>query len=307
MNRPSNVLALVLALQLLAVAAAFWPRGNEAERTARGALVELEGMDITRVSVSDGDAELVLVREGERWAMPEYHSLPADPSRLDRVLTDLPALSRGWPVAGSAGAAARFEVAEDDFQRRIEYLGDGGGATVYLGVSPGFRKVHARVDGDASIHSVEFNVFDAPVNPADWLDKTLLRIEDATAVEGLDYSLRKEGEDWLGAGDETPRRTEVDKLTNGLGGLRVTSAADPATAAILEEMQAPPTLSVETAGGTFDFRFYEIEDAHYVQRADIPVFFSLGAFDHDRLTEVTAETLYPAEDETEGEGEEGRD
>ena len=45
------------------------------------------------------------------------------------------------------------------------------------------------------------------------------------------------------------------------------------TEAILDEMNAPPTITVTTTEDVYEYRLFEIEEAYYVQRADIPVFF----------------------------------
>ena len=58
-------------------------------------------------------------------------------------------------------------------------------------------------------------------------------------------------------------------------------------------MQAPPTLVVQSGERAFNYRLYEIEDAYYVQREDIPVYFSLAAFDYDRLNDARSATLFP--------------
>jgi hypothetical protein len=295
MNRLSKILTLVLAVQLLLVAAAFWPRSNEGENTARTPLLEITAAEIDAITISDKDDSLLLSRTEQGWQLPNYHSLPIETAKLNRTLEDLPTLSRGWPVAASAGARERFEVAEDGFQRRVDYF-EGGekSGSIYLGTSPGFRKVHTRVDNSDPVYAVEFNNYDLPVQAAEWLDKSLLQLRQVDAIAGLDYSIRKEGDSWVGDGDITPEQTEVDKLFNGLTGLRVTAAADIATAAVLEEMNAPPTLTAQSGGTAYEYRLFEIEDAYYIQRSDIPVYFSLGQFDYDRLNDVNAASLYPA-------------
>lgn len=295
MNRPSNILALVLAIQLLLVAAVFWPRTDAAEGTARTALLSLDASSIDRIAVSDADSSVLVVRGGDGWQMPEYHDLPVDRQKMNRLLEGLPTLARGWPVASSSGASERFEVAADNFQRRLEYFsGEENTDSLYLGTSPGFRKVHTRIGDSEPVYAVEFNTFDLPTTPAEWLDKTLLQLKDVALVSGVDYSIRREGESWTGDNAQVPAQSEVDKLVNGLSSLRVTEAADIATAAMLEEMDAPPTLTVYTGGESHEFRLYEFEDARYVRWSDIPLYFSLSQFDYDRLNDVNAASLYPA-------------
>ena len=305
MNRLTHLLTLVLAAQLLLVAALFWPRDNPGESDARAPLLSLAPADIDRIVVGSSDDSLLLRRDNQRWIMPNYHQLPVQQSRLDRVLLDLPALARGWPVASSATAAERFEVAPDSFQRRLEfYSGEDRRGELFIGTSPGFRKVHVSPAGDDRVYAVEFNTFEVPLSAGEWLDKTLLQLDDIQSIEGLDYALRRDGEVWRGDSDAEPAAEEIEKLVTGLSSLRITAAADIATAAILEEMAAPPTLTVEAAGERYEYRLYEIEDAHYIHRSDIPVYFSAGAFDHDRLNDVSAATLYPppAPEQSESDG-----
>ena len=300
MKRVITWLAAALAVQLLLSAVLFWPRENIGEEDAREPLMSFTPDSVDRLVISDSENSVLVARGDEGWRMPEYHKLPVDEARLTRAITDLPALPRGWPVANTASAAERFEVAEDAFQRRVEfYQGESELGSLYIGTSPGFRKVHARLAEGDSIYAVNYNSFDLPAKPAEWLDKTLLQVEDVQSVTGLDYSLRREADDWLGDSDVAPARDTVDNLVNGLRSLRVTRAADIATASILEEMAAPPTLTVDADGERYEFRLFEIEEDYYIQRSDIPVYFSLSAFDYDRLNDVNGESLYPPEEETE--------
>jgi len=294
MNRLGKILTLALALQLLLVVAVFWPRSDEAEGLARTALVELDAAAVDRIAVEDADSSVLLGRSGDGWVLPDYHGLPVDKQKLQRVLRDLPALPRGWPVARSGGAAERFEVGEQSFQRHVTWFGgETAAGEIYLGTSPGFRKVHTRIAGSDPVYAVEFNTFDLPVQPAEWLDKTLLRVSNPDAITGADYSLRKDGDNWTGQREQVPESAEVDKLVNGLSSLRVTAAADISLAGELAQMEVPPTLSVTAGGEEYDYRLYTMEDEYFIQRSDIPVFFSLSAFDYNRLNDVTAASLYP--------------
>jgi hypothetical protein len=295
MNRLGKILTLALALQLLLVVAVFWPRSDEAEGLARTALVELDAAAVDRIAIEDTDSSVLLGRGGDGWVLPDYHGLPVDQQKLQRVLRDLPALPRGWPVARSGGAAERFEVDERSFQRHVTWFGgESAAGEIYLGTSPGFRKVHTRIAGSDPVYAVEFNTFDLPVEPAEWLDKTLLRVATPSAISGRDYQLSREGEAWLGRGQAQAASAEVDKLVNGLTSLRVTAVADIALAAELEQMEVAPTLSVSSAGEIYEYRLYEMEDERYIKRSDIPVYFSFSQFDYDRLNEVNAASLYPA-------------
>ena len=45
-----------------------------------------------------------------------------------------------------------------------------------------------------------------------------------------------------------------------------------------------------------EYRWYEMDEAHFIQRSDIPVYFALSSLDYDRLNDVNAASLYPAAD-----------
>ncbi len=308
MNRLTSILAVALALQLALSVVLFWPRENPGESDARLALLDLASGQVDKLIISGSDDSLLLQRDEDRWIMPDYHRLPVQASRLNRVLIDLPALPRGWPVAGSENATARFQVAADNYQRRVEfYAGEASQGDIFVGTSPGFRKVHVRPADSRQVYAVEFNSFELPVVPAEWLDKSLLQPRDITAIDGLDYRLSREGERWLGDESATPSTELVDTLVNGLTSLRVTGAADIATASLLADLDAPPTLQVTAGGERYAFRLYEMEDSYFVQREDIPVYFSLSALDYDRLNDVDAESLYAAPQASEESSEESSD
>ena len=294
MNRFIKLLSLVLVAQLLLVAVVFWPQQDPGAIDANTALLDLETQAIDRIIVSDSESSVLLSRQDERWVMPELHGLPAQAARVDRLLSELPALPRGWHIAASEEAAQRFEVSEDRFQSRVEYFsGDSSVGAIYIGTSPGFRKVHSRLaDGD-EIYAVEYNNFELPARPEEWLDKSLLRISQPTAIDGPDFSLRLEQERWRDPQGAEADIAVADGLASGLVGLRVIAAVDIATAAVLDAVDAPPTLTVTTSAGKFEYRLYEMKEQYYVQRADIPVYFSLSAYDYDRLNDVNAESLYP--------------
>ena len=309
LSSADSILALALAAQLLLIAFAFWPREGAGEGRANAPLMAFEGAVVDRILLSDGGTETAVEYADGGWSLPDYHGLPAAKAILDRILKDLPALRRGWPVAASAAAAERFEVAAGGFQRRVEYFaGDDSLGILYIGTSPGFRKVHARLDDGDDIFAIEFNVFDAPADPAGWLHKTLLAVSGINAITGADYRLIKEGDEWRGEGGQTPDETELNRLVDGLQSLRVNEAADAATADILHGMDAPPILRAQSAAGEYAFHLYEVEDAHYIARADIkgsaadadgaaradrPVYFSLSSFDYERLAEPDAAALFP--------------
>ncbi len=301
MNRLIKKLLGVLAVQLLVVAWVFWPSAEPGFEDAQQGLLDIAADNIERLLVGDEEQTVVLARKDDGWVIPGYHGLPVDSSRMQTALDTLPQLSRGYPVAQSSGTRQRFEVAADHYQRKLVYVSAAGEETqLYLGTSPGFRKVHVRVDREDPVYSVTFNTFDLPASPAEWLDKTLLQVEQFESIQGLDYQLQQVDGLWQDMGRVATRVSADDAasaaLVNDLKSLRVIAAADIATAAILADTATPPTLSIVSAGQQYDYRLYQIEDEYYIQRADLGVYFTISQLDYDRLNDANQSTLFPADE-----------
>ncbi|MCY4425956.1 MAG: DUF4340 domain-containing protein [Halieaceae bacterium] len=298
MKRLTNNLLIVLAVQLLALAWVFWPNPPPGAADAEKPLLTVAGGQVDRLLISAADSKLEMRRDEDAWRMPDYHNLVVQDALVERLLAELPGMNRGFPIAGSSSAKQRFEVAEDNFQRRVQYFaGSEQLAQLFLGTSPGFRQIHVRPGQEEQVYSIEFNSYDLPINSTHWLDKTLLQLEAPSAISGVDYRIHHSEDQWLGEDGVAANETAVERLVNGLASLRVTGAADDDTASILEEMAAPPVLSVSAGDTAYDYHLYEIEAAYYVRRSDIPVYFALSKFDYDRLNDSNASTLFPPPDE----------
>jgi hypothetical protein len=295
MNRLVKLLSAALVLQVLIAGWIFWPQQQELQNEAEASLVTIDANTIERLVVSDLENSVVIQRQGERWVLPEYHQLPADQDKLTTLLQTLPGLQRGWPVAQTEAAAERFEVAANNYQRKLEWVAGGEVvATVYLGTAPGFRKVHARRADSSDIYAITFNAFDAPAEQGQWFDQTLLQLAAIETIQGLDYELERSAGAWRGSDGREPLDTAIEGLINGLESLRVTGVVSLETAAILRETVVPATLVAGAGGANYEFRLFQIDDSYYIKRSDIDIYFNLSALDFDRLNAVNASTLFAA-------------
>src|SRR5690606_26226213 len=126
----------------------------------------------------------------------------------------------------------RFEVTEDNYQRRLAfYQGDELLGSYYFGTSPGFRQTHVRRDGENDVYAVSFNNFDLPTDANDWLDKTLLAVTEPTRIAGPDYALMKQEDTWAlekpdAADGPALKTSEADALGRAWSSLRVMRVAD---------------------------------------------------------------------------------
>lgn len=186
MSARNTLLAVVLALQLLIIAAVWLVDAGTAD-VPEGPWLTFDGAAVNAIELADdADNSVRLERTEAGWKLPS--GLPADDGRVTELLTTLADLRAGWPVATSDAAAGRFEVTAADHQRRLTLEAAGQTlAELYLGTSPGYQRVHARRDGDEAVYSIALSNYQVPATADDWLDKSLL------AASGEVVAVSREG------------------------------------------------------------------------------------------------------------------
>jgi Domain of unknown function (DUF4340) len=260
MNKHVKGLALLLAAQLVVLAVVLvWQ--ERASSAPSGALLKVDRNKVDGiVVVDDKGVKLNLQKTDTGWVLPDAKSLPADADKVGSLLDKLVAASAPWPVATSAESAKRFEVTKDKFQREIQ-LRSGGEvvADLYLGTSPGFKKVHARRADSDDVYAIAFANYEATARADDWLDKNILKPDgDVTVLARPEHwKLERNGETWsldgLAQGETTKQDAATD-LVNKVVNLRVMGVAD---AAPTDDATLKLTLSATTPKGTFDYRLYQ--------------------------------------------------
>jgi len=200
MKRAILFLSLALVLQLaLALGLQLVDSGEKAAAN-RGKLFTFGTDQIDSVDIDGGGEEAVLLHKvGGKWSLPEYFNAPVDKGKIDELLTTLFGTERSWPVAKTDEAIKRFKVADKDFERRLSFkAGDRELAVLFLGTSPGFRKVHARLAGEKEVFDIPFSTYQASLKNADWVDKQQLwlKSESVSAIELPDCRLRKNDGKW---------------------------------------------------------------------------------------------------------------
>lgn len=196
MGRTIKLLLLSLILQ---AGVAVWVNlpGEDAGVVEAGKpLLSLGAAGADTVTIEQpGEPRLRMTRKGDGWVLPGHGDFPVSPARFEQFEEKLLTVKRSWPVGKTLAAAKRLKVVPDHFERRIRFL---QGADVlgdlFLGSSPGFRKVHARLDGDEHTYAIDFNAFDAPVDADRWYDTEVLKtaVEDIARIHMGAYALRAE-------------------------------------------------------------------------------------------------------------------
>lgn len=285
MNRLVTTALLVLLIQCGIIAAVYWPQPGQTGQSSPVPLAPFDAKDIEEIQIGDEyDNETVLKKIGNRWLLPELENLPVNQTKIDTLLQRITRRDSSWPIAHSATARQRFQVADYHYQRRIKLLAKGEQlGTIYLGTSPGFRKVHARNSKHADIYSIDFNVFDAPGVSGQWLEPKLLQIRAPLSITADSYSLRLENGNWLSGSGQAPDERELQALLSALRSLQVDGVAAKDLQRELSEAEANLVLQVQSLAGEATLELFTVGDAHFIYSSEYSLFFKLSAYDFDRL------------------------
>ena len=301
-------LAILLVLQLGLALGLGLTQGHSGAFQSDTPLLAFNSAEVDQLLISDGDGKQVELRkQGDHWVLPKAENFPVSHDRVINLLGKLAALKTPWPVATTASAAARFKVADDQFNRRVTLrAGDRVLAQLYFGTSPGYRKVNARVDGQDKIYSVNFGVFEVPAKTSAWEDKTLLSLNSAD-IEQLALPevtlVRKDDKfevDPLNDGEQTAA-SETQTLVQRVAALTYTASAGKTAPAKADKEKPVFEFSVKLKSGeTRQYRFLPTDkaDAYLLNVSTQPWWFRVSRYTLDNLKGETRGKL--VKQQTEG-------
>ena len=288
MNRIIVPLLLILLIQCALVALVYWPQNASGPGAEPGALATANPAKVDEIRIGDEyDNEAVIRRVGELWLLPGLNNLPADSARVEALLEGILAAEPGWPVAESAAAGQRFQVADYHYKRRLALLRrDKVLDTLYLGTAPVFRKVHARNDASNAIYAIAFNSHDAPALNDAWLDPRLIQVRSPLSIAADAYSVHWQDGTWLSGTGGVPDERELEALLDALGTLQVEGVPDGDDQRELAELEADLYLEITSLQGDMTLELFTLGGKHFVFSTRLPLFFKLSAYDYDRLTGI---------------------
>jgi hypothetical protein len=300
MNKAIKILTFVLVLQVLLVVLTHLDQLKNNDSSHNNTLLAFDWskIDGLRISTSESASVLLKKKSEHEWFLPDYHNLPVDSTKIDELLTKFKAIKTEWPVATTSEATKRFEVSKDHFQRQIAFLqGDTAQSTLITGTSPGYRKVHAKLDDQNAIYAIELSNFLASAVNDDWLKKQLfaLDLNQVKSMSIADIQLTKPDQEWLLAGlaaEQKINHKSLQNLLDALSNFRVESAFGPSVdASELENTVA--TLELEVGSEKQTWVFYEPkEGAHFILKStQNPVYFKVNRAEAEKLTQLQRNQL----------------
>lgn len=296
MKRHLSSLFLILLIQIGLVAAVYWPATNN-RAAAQIAMLPFPLQQVNTIYVGDEfDNETVLSKVGDRWLLPEPGNLPADNAMIEKLLDAVATREGDWPVADSIAARQRFRVASYHYRRRISFLeNENLLGTLLLGTSPGFRKIHARNENQDAIYSIPFNAVDAPGYHGGWLDKKLLQTRAPVSIIADTYSLQREGDGWRSGMGQVPEERELQALLTTLRDLQITGIASGDAQRDLAEAEADLVLLIASLAGETTLELFHQGGEYYIHSSEYPLFFTLSAYDYDRLAGIDIQRVSGAQ------------
>lgn len=288
MNRIGAALLALLVVQGFLITKTLWPTKEVNSTDVSQHLASIGSYTVEEIQVSDLQGNKTLLRrKGDHWLLPELDNLPANANKVQQVLRALTTEDVGWPIAHSVAARQRFRVADYHYQRKVALHAHGRIlATVYLGTSPGFQKIHARNADQDNIFSIKLNAFDAPVESGKWLDSRLLQTRAALSIIADGYSLRRDSGNWLTGSGAPANQSGLDALLAALRGLQVTGVAPETIAA--NALEADLILTIEGLSGRADLALYDIDGEPYISSSQYQPLFKLSRNDYDKLIGIDA-------------------
>lgn len=300
MNKKFSWLMALLVVQVVIATGLFIWGNSNAGRNVSVALFDFDSKAVDKLVISDGKSEASIQKKGSTWILPTMDGLSASDSQVELLLDQMLNLKTNWPVASTTSSHQRFEVAKDHFKHKITvYKGDKAVATLFVGSSPGFKKANVRKEGDDNVYALELNAYDLKVNAKDWLDKTLLAINNITDIKARDFELKFDNNSWAFVNmgkDEHLDQQKAKTLSQKFSSLQVSALVENPPA-----FDDKAVISFDVSGDSqYKLQFYATKDNYYVKRSDIDKVFSLNKSTYEPLTSAKRTSLLASDDDKKG-------
>lgn len=255
------------------------------------------------VTFIDGsEQELTLEKESGSWQLVVQSTPPADENQVKQLLKKLAGMKESLAVATSTGAAKRFKVSEDLFEHHIIVKeGDTEVVDLYIGTSPGFRHVHARVDGQQEILSLPLMSSDLSPTIENWVNKEMLQVkkEDLQQIKMAAFSLVKKEKEWqLAEASENQqlKNEEVEQFVGKLAGLNIQTVLndEEATEILAKDPYLEYTLTHKEKG-TITYSFTKSDEGYFVLRvSDRTPYFKVPEWIVNDIADISKDDLVKA-------------
>lgn len=179
MNRRNQILAGLLAVQVIVAAIVFVPRLLPSQSAAAPLLGTLQAADVTGLTIQEKSGNRVeLTKKNGAWVLPASDDYAASPEKVAAFVEKLIGLKTDPLVTRTTGSHQRLQVAADDYVRQIDLtLADGGVTSLFLGSASGGSATHIRLAGHDEVYLARgLTSFEAGTAAAAWIDPAYLSV-----------------------------------------------------------------------------------------------------------------------------------
>lgn len=232
----SNIILIVILLLQLGLMAFVLTNEEESTTLARGGAL-VSGLDtnaVNRILIEDEERSLELQRDGEKWLLPQYGGFPVQSFYVQSRLSILAGFDADQIASRSDDALSRFQVAPDNFYRRVTLSTENGGSNViYIGSTPDetTRRRFTRLDGENEVYiNRDPGQGQLETDPTVWIDTLYFGVEPSTISqieiqnENGTLTLMQQDGQWT-TGDLAPNQaldnTFLSTLSQQLGSFRL--------------------------------------------------------------------------------------
>lgn len=297
MNKLHYLLVLLLVQCGLIVWLYMYDSSDQASVQAEQGLLNVNTDKLVKIVITDEHKQSVLLEKTAKgWLLPDYHGLEVDPGLLDQLFDKLASLQAKWPVATTAGAAERFNVSAQDFKRYMQLTDmDGTSHEIYLGGSPGPRKLYARNASSASIYAIELGLHLVPSQAQTWFDKRLLKIRTSMQqIKGADFALTKQGEQWQLDDlqeNEKMNQARLNGFVNVLSYPQVKAVAGTDKVEALKAQKPVAHYDVRTEKGDVTYDIYRQGEEVILKSSQSELYFIVPVYVTDSLLSIKRNKL----------------
>ncbi|GGA87308.1 hypothetical protein GCM10011369_31730 [Neiella marina] len=297
MTQKIPLLTALLIIQAIIAIALYAVNGSRDASFTPMQLLPFDKQQLNRIVIRGDSSKVELVKQQQHWLLAESDGVPIEQAKFNSMLNKLERLNTTWPVTTTTASHQRFEVADDNFRRKITfYDGQQQLAELFVGTSPGFKQSHLRLAGQDEVYALDFAAYEASATARAWLDKSVLSVPGLNRIKGNDFDLVKENEQWHW--HSAPLDLDVDQqkaeaLARAIANLKVT-----------EYVKQPPDFEPDSAveliaesDQSFTFELYQHDGDYYVTRADRPQVFKLTQTQYEQLSEPTLSNLAATSEE----------
>lgn len=184
-NRRNQILAAILAVQIVLAIVLFWPRSTVSEAANAPLLSDFKAADVAGIVITDRDGNSVeLARSGDAWVLPQRDEFPALTDRVNELLGKIEKIRTNRLITQTEGSHKTLQVSDNDFVRKIELRGSNSVThTLYIGVAGGGSAVHVRADDRPEVYlTSEVLSWDVNAQEGNWVDTLFLTVPQTATV-----------------------------------------------------------------------------------------------------------------------------